>query len=227
LRSLAHQYFEQFQFVFVDDLRTVEIVDIIFEEDMLVIIVSCVAVLFLCFELGPQFLVDKEDGFAEVMGLETVAFVEETGQKDAATEPVVLTVHVDSMPFAHAEEVVDRVDCDYQFVEGQVRVVLKAQMVNFSVLPLPQNLSLQLRRIPILSDVPDLKVYRSYMLMQFLEEVIVRVDDVKEARNDFDGFELLGHLCPEFVVVFGEVLYDLVLFELAQHAGKGAQHYYK
>ncbi len=87
-----------------------------------------------------QLLIDVEDGLADFLQVEGLELVDKTNQKHTASYFVILAVDVDSMAVAETQEEMNRVDCDYKFVEGQVGIVFIAEVVNFSILAFFQYL---------------------------------------------------------------------------------------
>jgi hypothetical protein len=72
-------------------------------------------------------------------------------------------VDVDAVGGAEQEEGVDGVDGDDEFVEGEIGVVLEAEMVHLSFLFMLENLGLEGGLVSILADVPYLELVIGYV----------------------------------------------------------------
>lgn len=152
---------------------------------MEIVIVSSLSVLMLLhLDLDIKLLVDIQNSLAYLLQVQDFEFIDEAYEKYAASDFIVLAVDVDSMVRTQGCEVVDRVDCDNEFVQWQIRIVFIAKVMYFSVLAMFQDLLLDGRVIFILADIPDLKLMISDVFLQFLNGRLFRIRYVIDIGSD-------------------------------------------
>lgn len=67
-------------------------------------------------------------------------------------------MHIHPVAGAQGSEVVNRVDRDHEFIQGQVGVVLEAKVVYFPIFAIFKDGLLAGKVIPILADIPNLEL---------------------------------------------------------------------
>lgn len=186
----------------IDNCGVVEKVDKVLEED-----VQTVVLLAAAFPRTPRLHahrqppVHQQDGLAQVLDATHFELVEEAGQEHCAAHLVVLAVQVDPVGGAQGQESVDRVEGGDEFVEGQVGVVLEAQVAQLALLPALQYARFQLLVVGVLADVPDLEVTVPDVLLEGVAVVESGVGDVEEVGCDFSRCHLLAGPFSDLVVV--------------------------
>lgn len=130
------------------------------------------------FNGGSQFFIDEKYAFADIAGFEYIEFVYKTCQKYTTSQFVVLTVHVNRVSGVEIHEVANRVERNYELVEGQIGIVLKAKMMNFPIFAPLQYLLLDFFAVFILSDVPNLKISTVDMLLEILQHIVLWIGNV-------------------------------------------------
>jgi hypothetical protein len=133
-------------------------------------------------------------------------------------------VHVNAVIPAALDESMDGVERQHEFVEGQVGVHGKAEIVNLSLLWHRQQLLLHAKFISILSHVPNLELSIAYVGFELGYIVGLRELHMVDLGNYLRNFVFSEDLLFDLGVVIGNVVgqsfNSLALLEFLQHACK-------
>ena len=179
---------------------------------MLIFIVWYLRFLLFDFQSCLKFLINEQNSLTNISYVHSFELEDETSQKNTTSEFVILTMNVYFMSFTEFQEKMDRIDCDNKFVKRQIRIILKAKMVDLSIFCLFQYFIFQGFRVLILTNVPNLIVRWTNMLLQTLKGLLFWVGNVVKIGNYFSDIELFLNLTFKFVVICWNILNYLCLF---------------
>ena len=184
----------------VDNLRAILIIDEVFEEYMLIFVVRCFWFVLFHLQFGRQLLVDKEDGLTKIINLQNFALKDETCQKDATSQLIVLTMHINFMTLTNLQKILNGIDGDDQLIQWQVGIVLKAKMMDFPFFIFIQHFVLKFFLVFILSYVPYLIIWFSDMTLQIFYIPHLWICYVIKVGNNLHNLHLFYDLVPNVLI---------------------------
>lgn len=75
-------------------------------------------------------------------------------------------------------KIVNWVESNNELIEWQIGVILETQVMYFSIFAILQYLFAHLWGIPVLPDIPDLKISSINMRFEVLYHILFRIGDV-------------------------------------------------
>ena len=119
---------------------------------------------------------------------------------------------VDFVGGVDLQEVLDGMDGYDEFVEWEAGIILKAEVMNFSIFPMLQEFFFSLFLILIFSNIPDLKIAICNMLSKFFEMLLFWVGYMIEMWYNFYNVEWFIEVVSDFAIVIGNSFDYLILF---------------
>ena len=139
-------------------------------------------------------------------------FKEKAGQKDSTSYFIVLAVQIHSVFGVYRKKRVDGVECNHEFIEWEVGVILKAEMMYVSLFWSLQYRIFNSLVVSILANIPYLKLPLPYMLHQFAIILQIRKIDVIYIGYNLDYTHLALNVLLDLVIVLTDVLRDFCCF---------------
>jgi hypothetical protein len=153
--------------------------------------------------------------------------IDVAGQQQCAANATILTVYINSC-ISGLREAVDGIDGENELIEGRIGVHGEAEVLYFTLLCNPLELSLHLGLVPILTHIPDLKLMVADMRLEEGDAFGFWEGGVIDLGEYLCDFVVAQHLLLQFVVVVCDVLLErlhcLVFLQLAQHSHQRSKH---
>jgi len=139
-------------------------------------------------------------------------FKQKTGQKDSTSYFIVLTVEIHSIFGIDSKKRVNGVECDDKFIEWQVGIVLKTEMMYITLFWSLQYHIFNSLIVFILTNIPNLKLPLTNMLHQRRIILQIRKINMIYVGYNFDYAHLILDVFFDFVIVLCDILCDFCCF---------------